>query len=147
MKVARNAARTWHTITPRKRTQRVVAAAPSSKRPTGGVKLSFLSRLDHNRTAGETPIIRPSAPPPDPPPSTAAVTATTASQAMGTYKYHHEDDCVTCEMLTEGTTFQSTMTGKQYKFVPAVSCNDRSVIYLVSQALYSRIFFERKWCL
>ena len=59
----------------------------------------------------------------------------TGSRASGTYKYHHEDDCVTCEMLTEGTTFQSTMTGKQYKFIPAVSCNDRSVIYLVSQVL------------
>lgn len=135
MKTARNAARTWHTITPRKR-QTVAPSTSTTTKPA--VRLSFLSRLDKS---AETPIIRPTAPPPDPPPAstplappTAVVSTPTSQRARGTYKYHHEDDCVTCGMLTEGTTFQSTMTGKQYKFVPAVSCNDRSVIYLVTCA-------------
>ena len=42
------------------------------------------------------------------------------------------ESCVTCEHLVEGTTFRSTMTGKDYRFVPAVSCEAKNVIYLVT---------------
>jgi len=134
MKTARNAARTWHTITPKKRQ----TVAPSQKKTTAAVRLSFLPKSPGKKTeTTPPPIVRPSAPPPEPPASLAShakPAARKAAAAMGTYKYHHQEDCVTCEMLTEGTTFQSTMTGKNFKFLPAVSCNDRSVVYLVTCA-------------
>jgi len=164
MKTARDAARTWHTITPRKR-QVTKNPASTTSTPSGGaigklpsaVRLKSLLSVSPKKSKETTPpIIRPSAPPPEPLPPSAPVTSTphrlfqrddqsnvvptitTPSRGnrtvLGTYKYHHSDDCVTCDMLTEGPTFQSTMTGKQYKFLPAVSCNERSVIYLVTCA-------------
>lgn len=41
------------------------------------------------------------------------------------------DTCVTCDLLNTGTTFRSTMTGKDYKFMPHVSCHTKNIIYLV----------------
>ena len=42
------------------------------------------------------------------------------------------DSCVTCDLLNTGTSFRSTMTGKEYKFMPSVSCHTKNIIYLVS---------------
>lgn len=42
--------------------------------------------------------------------------------------------CVTCDLITEGTTFKSTMTGKSYKFMTPVTCESKHVIYLVSMS-------------
>lgn len=52
-------------------------------------------------------------------------------QRHGTYKYH-EEGCVTCEVIREGTSFRSKMTGKNYMFMSTVSCMDENCIYLVS---------------
>ena len=42
------------------------------------------------------------------------------------------DSCVTCDLMLAGTTFKSTMTGKDYKFMPNVGCHTKIIIYLVS---------------
>ena len=42
------------------------------------------------------------------------------------------DSCVTCDLMLTGTTFKSTMTGKDYKFMPNVGCHTKIIIYLVS---------------
>ena len=42
------------------------------------------------------------------------------------------DNCVTCDLLINGTSFRSTMTGKEYKFMPSVGCETTNIIYLVS---------------
>ena len=42
------------------------------------------------------------------------------------------DNCVTCDLLLPGTSFRSTMTGKEYKFMPNVGCHTKNIIYLVS---------------
>ena len=42
------------------------------------------------------------------------------------------DSCVTCDLMLAGTTFKSTMTGKDYKFMPNVGCHTKLIIYLVS---------------
>ncbi len=44
------------------------------------------------------------------------------------------DSCVTCDLLISGSSFRSTMTGKNYKFMPSVSCDSKWVIYLVRGA-------------
>ena len=44
------------------------------------------------------------------------------------------DNCVTCDLLINGTSFRSTMTGKEYKFMPSVGCETTNIIYLVSKA-------------
>ena len=51
-------------------------------------------------------------------------------QRHGTYKYH-EEGCVACEVIREGTSFRSKMTGKNYMFMSSVSCMDENCIYLV----------------
>ena len=43
--------------------------------------------------------------------------------------------CVTCDLILEGTTFKSTMTGKSYKFMTPVTCESKHVIYLVSKSI------------
>ena len=52
-------------------------------------------------------------------------------QRHGTYKFH-EEGCVTCEVIHEGKSFRSKMTGKNYMFMSSVSCMDENCIYLVS---------------
>ena len=42
-----------------------------------------------------------------------------------------KSSCVTCELLIEGTEFTSQMTGKKYRFMTAVTCDDHHLIYLV----------------
>ena len=140
MKRARDAARTWHVLTPHK-------PKPTS-RFNPNLSMSFLAR--ETKTV-QPPIIRPSAPPPAPParPSSRGDVQNELllepetpkrRSTLGTYKFH-QDDCITCDMLTVGSTFKSTMSGKEYKFLPSVSCNDRSVIYLVS--IFFFMFFNR----
>ena len=52
-------------------------------------------------------------------------------QRHGTYKFH-EEGCITCEAIREGTSFRSKMTGKNYMYMSSVSCMDENCIYLVS---------------
>ena len=49
------------------------------------------------------------------------------------------DNCVTCDLMLTGNTFKSTMTGKEYKFMPSVSCHTKIIIYLVSYT-FSLVF-------
>ena len=42
------------------------------------------------------------------------------------------DNCVTCDLVITGTSFRSTMTGKEYKFMPSVGCETNNIIYMVS---------------
>ena len=51
-------------------------------------------------------------------------------QKHGTYKFHDEG-CITCEVIREGKSFRSKMTGKNYMFMSSVSCMDENCIYLV----------------
>ena len=55
-------------------------------------------------------------------------------QRHGTYKFH-EEGCVTCEVIREGKSFRSKMTGKNYMFMSSVSCMDENCIYLVSRCI------------
>ena len=50
------------------------------------------------------------------------------------------DNCVTCDLVITGTSFRSTMTGKEYKFMPSVGCETNNIIYMVS------FFFQIKNC-
>ncbi len=43
------------------------------------------------------------------------------------------NNCVTCELLLEGSSFRSEMTGRGYKFVTPVTCRTSGVIYLVGR--------------
>ena len=43
-----------------------------------------------------------------------------------------KNNCVCCDLMVTGTSFRSTMTGKDYKFMPSVGCDTTNVIYLVS---------------
>ena len=49
------------------------------------------------------------------------------------------DNCVTCDLLINGTSFRSTMTGKEYKFMPSVGCETTNIIYLVRKAKQSTV--------
>ena len=60
-------------------------------------------------------------------------------QRHGTYKLHDEG-CVTCDVIREGTSFRSKMTGKNYTFMSSVSCTDENCIYLVSNVVLSTKF-------
>ncbi|XP_023342679.1 uncharacterized protein LOC111712333 [Eurytemora carolleeae] len=42
------------------------------------------------------------------------------------------DECVACAWMIEGPHFSSTVTNKQYRFMPTVTCTDTSLIYLVT---------------
>ena len=42
--------------------------------------------------------------------------------------------CVTCSRMLEGPVFSSTVTGRQYTIVPAVSCTSQQLIYLITCA-------------
>ena len=55
-------------------------------------------------------------------------------QKHGTYKFH-EEGCITCEVIREGKSFRSKMTGKNYMFMSSVSCMDENCIYLVRHIL------------
>ncbi|CAB4063506.1 unnamed protein product [Lepeophtheirus salmonis] len=41
-------------------------------------------------------------------------------------------ECVTCELMIVGSSFRSSMTGREYKFMNSVSCTTKNVIYLVT---------------
>jgi len=73
------------------------------------------------------PYLSPSAPSP----SGDNSISTSRPHPPGTRKCDHED-CVTCAWIVEGTGFKSTVTGKSYRFMPAVTCSEKSVIYLVT---------------
>ena len=65
-----------------------------------------------------------------PPPFASGIKAP-APALPGTRKCS-KSSCVTCELIIEGTTFKSQMTGKEYRFMTPVNCESSNVIYLVS---------------
>ena len=125
MKTLRDAVRTWDAITPSvpssmsrrsTRTSTVhssIATTPSSPPPPYfeqqlPLNPSYQESQDDNTISQETKLPKPG------------------------NKKCDSDNCVTCELLLPGTTFKSTMTGKEYKFMPSVSCHTKNIIYLVT---------------
>lgn len=130
IKVLRDAVRTWDAITPSvtstQQRRPTVQTVVSSSTPSSPPPPYYEQQLPLNPSC-----------PPDEELAESRPVSPLQSQAHpkpGNRKCDN-DNCVTCDMLIAGTSFRSTMTGKEYKFMPSVGCHTKNVIYLVSYYL------------
>ena len=127
MKTLRDAVRTWDAITPsvptsmsRRSTRTSTVISPTAPTPT------------HFNPASPPPPYYEQQLPLNPSYEETSETSNTTKLPKPGNRRCDSDSCVTCELLIPGTTFKSTMTGKEYKFMPSVSCHTKNIIYLVS---------------
>lgn len=125
VKTLRDAVRTWDAITP--------AAIHSSRSTTSSSSRGFsAAQIDTG------PVNSPTHGGGPPPPYEAQMplnpnfNETTPQRKKPGNVRCDRDNCVACELLVIGTTFRSTMTGKEYRYMPHVSCGTKNVIYLVT---------------
>eukprot|EP00096_Caligus_rogercresseyi_P012656 TRINITY_DN5371_c0_g1_i1.p1 TRINITY_DN5371_c0_g1~~TRINITY_DN5371_c0_g1_i1.p1 ORF type:complete len:502 (+),score=89.73 TRINITY_DN5371_c0_g1_i1:41-1546(+) len=103
---ARKAARLWDAITPAH-----VGGSRGSRLPKAEIEL--------------TPVKKPGS-------GEAAVVLSGGAPGNNRCESGERDDCVTCELLILGTSFRSSMTGKDYRLMTPVNCNTKNIIYLVT---------------
>jgi len=130
VKTLRDAVRTWDAITPS------IPASSISRRSTATATQSSSVRSSSLVSPGSPPPpynyeqqlpLNPSAPPQIP----ENIESLQRPRPPGNRKCDSEN-CVTCDLMLTGTTFKSTMTGKEYKFMPNVGCHTKIIIYLVT---------------
>jgi len=133
VKTLRDAVRTWDAITPS------VPAHSVSRRSTLQTSSDRSSRVvspvspppPYHQYEQQLPL-NPSAPQiPQTVPENTTENSLQRPRPPGNRKCESEN-CVTCDLMITGTTFKSTMTGKEYKFMPSVGCHTKIIIYLVT---------------
>lgn len=146
IKTLRDAVRTWDAITPSIPASRItsrrstlqthrtslVVQSPSSPPPP------YEQQLPLNPNVPSAPLDSRTIPEME---SEEEISSRSQAKQPGNRRCD-SDTCVTCDLLNTGTTFRSTMTGKEYKFMPHVSCHTKNIIYLVSvRVLFRKCVF------
>ena len=128
MKTLRDAVRTWDAITPsvptsmsRRSTRTSTIQSPCSTTPSSPPPPYYEQQLPLNPSYQA-----------EREPESAPIVPQESKLPKPGNRRCESDNCVTCELLLPGTTFKSTMTGKDYKFMPSVSCHTKNIIYLVT---------------
>lgn len=150
IKRARDAARHWFSITPHRNR---VGNSNSIRVAFQRERSASVEPPSHSEASTalvtDTLPIQPSAPPKtnldtsQPPPYSPVCPneASTGHFQPGNNKCG-KTTCITCELLVDGPNFRSMMSGKEYKFMPEVNCETKSVVYLVSHGpFFSPLLF------